>query len=156
MLDPNQMSAASPPPSTPSVQQVSFPLFAPTGWRWWVLSVVYLSAFAMPGHAILGVLALVAFMSALREPFPAARALWLWVVGIASATAVLCILPSWKPNGLSLAQWFSQNPAAASTAAAIGLLSAFVLIWHLTWIRRLDHAATFCGSASVFGVGRVR
>lgn len=135
MIDPNQMSVAAPPPSTPSVQRASFPLFAPTGWRWWVLSVAYLSAFALPGHAVLGVLALVAFMSALREPFPAARALWLWVVGIVSATVVLCIVPSWKPNGLSLAQWFSQSPTTAYTAATLCLLSALVLIWHLTWLR---------------------
>ena len=132
MIESRDLPAIRPRHST---QAVSLFLYAPTSWRWWALAVVYLSAFALPGHAILGVLALITFMSALREPFPASRALWLWVVGIASATVVLSILPSWRPDGLSLAQWFSQSPATATAAAILGLLSTLVLIWHLSWIR---------------------
>lgn len=130
------LSPATPDQDTTKVQSVCFTLKAPTGARWWALSILYLAAFAIPGHAILGILALVTFMAALQDPFPMARALWLWVVGMNASVVVLTIAPTWKPQDLSLAAWYQQAPLEMVGSLSVCLLAILVLLWHLAWYRR--------------------
>lgn len=117
-------------------QSISFTLNAPTGVWWWILSVVYLAAFAIPGHAILGILALVTFMAALQDPTPMARALWLWIVGMAASVVVLTLAPTFKPTGLSLVAWYQQAPFQMAGTLLVVLLAVLALLWHLAWYRR--------------------
>ena len=114
---------------------VSMALHAPSGWAWWCLSLLYLSAFALPSNGVMALVALLTFSSVAVNGTHPQQAVWLWVTGFAAATVVLILAITWKPEGVSMVAWLKADTWRALAVLISSLAAFFVLLWHMSWLR---------------------
>lgn len=132
---------AQPKPSLLVDQHVAFTLRAPDGWAWWLVCVLAMAMLAAAGGMVLLYFAIFTLPSPLgTSAVKGARALWLWVVGLAACASTLVGVRGLKPDDMTFGQWWQASPVELGIAVALAVGALGSVFWLISWVQ-LDFPA---------------